>query len=73
MRGFFICCLWKSKLLLLFYNIICLGLVHWNDTGMVGGGRREWDSGWGTHVHPWRIHVDVWQNQYNILKLLTPN
>ena len=19
-------------------------------------------------VHPWRIHVDVWQNQYNIVK-----
>ena len=24
--------------------------------------------GLGTHVHPWRIHVDVWQNQYNIVK-----
>ena len=23
---------------------------------------------WGTRVHPWRIHVDVWQNQYNIVK-----
>ena len=29
----------------------------------VGGG-----SGWETCVHPWRIHVDVWQNQYNIVK-----
>ena len=19
-------------------------------------------------VHPWRIHVDVWQNKYNIVK-----
>ena len=28
-----------------------------------GGG-----SGWGTRVHPWRIHVDVWQNQCNIVK-----
>ena len=35
--------------------------------GMVWGGR--WgSSGLGTHVHPWRIHVDVWQNQYNIVK-----
>ena len=25
-------------------------------------------SGWGTSVHPWQIHVDVWQNQYNIVK-----
>ena len=25
-------------------------------------------SGWGTRVRPWWIHVDVWQNQYNIVK-----
>ena len=22
----------------------------------------------GTHVHPWQIHVNVWQNQYSIVK-----
>ena len=37
--------------------------------GMVQGGRREKGSGWGTHVYLWRIHVDIWQNQYNIVKL----
>ena len=37
--------------------------------GMVRGGRREEGSGWGTRVYLWRIHVDVWQNQYNIVKL----
>jgi len=26
------------------------------------GGRWEGGSGWGTHVHPWLIHVNVWQN-----------
>ena len=31
-----------------------------------GGGRGG--SGLGTRVHPWQIHVDVWQNQYNIVK-----
>ena len=36
--------------------------------GMVWGGRWEGGSGWGTCVHPWWIHVDVWQNQYNIVK-----
>ena len=36
--------------------------------GMVQGGRWEGGSGWGTRVRPWRIHVDVWQNQYNIVK-----
>ena len=36
--------------------------------GMVWGRRWEGRSGWGTRVHPWRMHVDVWQNQYNIVK-----
>ena len=36
---------------------------------MVWGGRWEGGSGWGTRVHLWWIHVDVWQNQYNIVKL----
>ena len=36
--------------------------------GMVWGGRWEGGSGWGTCVHPGWIHVDVWQNQYNIVK-----
>ena len=43
----------------------CLGLVHRdNPEGWYGEG----DSGVGTYVHPWRIHVDVWQNQYSIVK-----
>ena len=37
--------------------------------GMVWGGRREESSGWGTRVYLWWIHVDIWQNQYNIVKL----
>ena len=39
-------------------------------TGMTqrdGMGREE-GSGWGTHVYLWRIHFDIWQNQYNIVK-----
>ena len=40
--------------------------------GMVqegGGGGLEGEegSGWGTRVYLWQIHVDVWQNQYNIV------
>ena len=29
----------------------------------VGWGRR-WEGGseWGIHVHPWLIHVNIWQN-----------
>ena len=50
----------------------CLGLVHWDDPEgwyWEGGGRREEGSGWVTHVYLWWIHVDIWQNQYNIIKL----
>ena len=43
--------------------------MHWDDPDGwdgEGGGRavhdREHPVGC---VHPWRIHVDVWQNQYN--------
>ena len=31
-------------------------------------GRWEGGSGWGTRVHPWWTHVDVWQNRYNTVK-----
>ena len=50
------------------HDIGCSGLVHWDDPeGWYGevGGRGVQD---GEHVNLWRIHVDVWQNQYNIIK-----
>ena len=25
------------------------------------GGKLEGGSGWGAHVNPWLIHVNVWQ------------
>ena len=48
----------------LMHDTGCSGLVHWDDPeGWCEGG-----SGWRARVHPWWIHVDVWQNQYNIVK-----
>ena len=41
----------------------CPGTTQRDGTG------REEGSGWGTRVYLWRIHVDIWQNQYNIVKL----
>ena len=46
----------------------CLGLVHWDDPEGWYGEEVEWVSGWGTSVYLWQIHVDVWQNRYNIVK-----
>ena len=43
---------------------ICTGMTHRDGMGRaVGGGFRI-----GTRVHPWWMHVDVWQNQYNVVK-----
>ena len=50
------------------YWMFGAGALGWL-RGMVRGGRREEGSGWGTRVYLWRIYVDIWQNQYNIVKL----
>ena len=45
------------------------GPVHWDDPeGWDGEGGARGGSGWGTHVHPWLIHDNVWQKHYNIVK-----
>ena len=36
--------------------------------GMGWGGRWEGGSGWGTHVNPWLIHVNVWQKKKKTLQ-----
>ena len=38
--------------------------------GMGQGGRWEGDSGWGTHVYPWLIHVNVWQKPWQYYKVI---
>ena len=43
--------------------------VHVSLSILVCGGRREEGSGGGTHVYLWWVHSDIWQNQYNIVKL----
>ena len=50
------------------YRMLGAGALGW-PREMVWGGRWEGGSGLGTHVHPWWIHVVVWQNQYSIVKL----
>ena len=51
----------------------CSGLVHWDDPegwdgeGGGGGGGSEW----GIHVHPWLIHVNVWQKPLQYCKVFS--
>ena len=39
--------------------------------GMGWGGRQEGGSGWGTHVNPWLIHVNVWQKPIQYCKVIS--
>ena len=39
--------------------------------GLGWGGEWERGSGWGTHVHPWLIHVDVWQKPPQYCKVVS--
>ena len=59
----------------------CSGLVHWDDPegwDGEGGGRGVQDgegggggSKWGTHVHPWLIHVNAWQKPLQYCKVIS--
>ena len=47
----------------------CLGLLHGDDPeGCCGEGGGSGGSCLGSHVYPWWTHVNVWQNQYSIVK-----
>ena len=39
--------------------------------GMGWGARQEGGSGWGTHVNPWLIHVNVWQKPLQYCKVIS--
>ena len=39
--------------------------------GMGWRGQREWGSGWGTHVNPWLIHVNVWEKSLQYCKVIS--
>ena len=39
--------------------------------GMGWGGRSEGRSGWGTHVHPCLIHVNVWQKPLQYCQVIS--
>ena len=44
------------------------GLLHWD---YPEGWNGEGSSGWGTHVHPWLSHVNVWQKTPQYRKVIS--
>ena len=55
--------------LLLVHFLIAVALGR--PRGMGWGGRWERGSGWGTHVNPWLIHVNVWQKPLQHCKVIS--
>ena len=51
-------------------QLLGAGALGW-PRGMEWGGRREGGSGWGTHVNPWLIHVNVWQKPLQYCKVIS--
>ena len=39
--------------------------------GIGWGGRQEVGLGWGTHVNPWLLHVNVWQKPLQYCKVIS--
>ena len=50
----------------------CSGLGQWDDPeGWDGEGGERRGSGCGAHVHPWLIHVNVWQKPLQYCKVIS--
>ena len=47
-------------------------LVLWdNPEGWSGEGDGRMVQDWGTHVHPWQIHVSVWPKPLQYCKVIS--
>ena len=59
------------------YSITCLSLslllaYHFSPPRGIGWRGRWWGgTGWGTHVNPWLIHVNVWQKPLQYCKVIS--
>ena len=51
-------------------QVLRAGALGW-PRGMGWGGMWEGGSGWGTHVNPCLIHVNVWQNPLQYCKVIS--
>ena len=51
-------------------RVLRAGALGWS-WGMGWEGRWERGSGWGTHVHPWLIHVNLWQKPLQYCKVIS--
>ena len=50
-------------------RVLRVGALGW-PWGMRWEGRWKGNSGWGTHVHLWLIHVNIWQKPLQYCKVI---
>ena len=50
-------------------QVLGAGVLMTQRDGM--GRRWEGESGWGTHLNPWLIHVNVWQKPLQYCKVIS--
>ena len=56
------------------HKTVCSGPVHWDDPegwDGEGGGREGQDGEHNVCVHPWLIHVNVWQKSPQYCKVIS--
>ena len=61
----------KSTIIKIFRRQVLRAGALGRPRGMGCGGRQEGGSGWGTHVNPWLIHVNVWQKLLQYCKVIS--
>ena len=64
-------CNWdKYEQHLCFFNLLAIPKGSQRPRGIGRRGRWEGGLGWGTHVNPWLIHVNVWQKPLQYCKVI---
>ena len=51
-------------------QVLCPGALG-RPRGIRWRGRWEGGTGWGTHVNPWLIHVNVWKKPLQYCKVIS--
>ena len=53
------------------YNFEVIYFFNFTLRGMEWGVRLKWGLGWGTHVNPGLIHVNIWQKPLQYCKVIS--
>ena len=63
----------KQQVVICFENVVSPSAQGWCTGKTQRDGMEGWEggSGWGTHVNPWLIHVNVWPKPLQYCKVIS--